>query len=201
MRFTALDFETANSWNGSICAVGLVVVEDGQIIERKYWLVRPHVRYDYFDNFNILIHGIKPGMVRDAVRFNTLYAEEILPRIQDTLVIAHNAAFDMSALRHILELYRIPYPTTRYLCTYKIAAKTWPHFENHKLNTVSDHLQFTFTHHNALEDALACANVLLAALREKNVTSPDELAKAIGMRIGTMCEDGYSPCSVRKGRG
>jgi DNA polymerase-3 subunit epsilon len=103
----------------------------------------------------------------------------------------------MSALRHILD---IPYPTTRYLCTYKTASKTWPHLENHKLNTVSDHLQFSFTHHNALEDALACANVLLAAMREKHVDSPDDLAKMIGMRIGTMREDGYSPCSVRKRR-
>lgn len=198
MRFTALDFETANSFSGSICAVGLAVVEDDRIIEQKYWLVRPHANHDYFDPFNIWIHGITPDMVKDAAAWDTLYAEEILPRINGTVVAAHNAAFDMSALRHVLDVYGMEYPTTRYICTCKAARRTWEHLENHKLDTVSSHLQFAFKHHNAQEDALACANILLSIQREKSLSSVDELAAALGMKIGTLFPCGYTPCSARK---
>lgn len=198
MRFTALDFETANRYSGSICAVGLAVIEDGMIIEKKYYLVRPHDDLNYFDPFNITIHGITPAMVRDAAAFDTLYAAEILPRITGTVIAAHNASFDMSALRHVLDVYGIEYPTTRYICTCQTARKTWSNLENHKLNTVADHLHFAFLHHNAQEDALACAHVLLAAQREIHAGTVEELAAALGMKIGTLHPGGYTPCSVRK---
>jgi len=198
MRFTALDFETANSFNGSICAVGLAVVENDIIIEKKYWLVRPHANHDYFDPFNIYIHGITPAMVKDAATFDELYESEILPRISGTIVAAHNASFDMSALRHVLDAYGMEYPTTRYICTYKAAKKTWENLGNHKLNTVSDFLRFEFKHHNAQEDALACAHVLLAIQREKNLYTVEELAASLGMKIGTLYPCGYTPCSARK---
>ena len=86
MRFTAIDFETANSNSGSICAVGIAVVEDESVVEKKYWLVRPHRDMDYFDPFNITIHGITPAMVRDADTFESLYHTEILPRIGGTMI-------------------------------------------------------------------------------------------------------------------
>lgn len=198
MRFTAIDFETANSNSGSICAVGLVVVENESILEKKYWLVRPHRDMDYFDPFNIMIHGITPAMVRDADTFDALYPTEILPRIGGTLIAAHNAAFDMSALRHVLDAYRIEYPSSRYICTCKAAQKTWEHLENHKLDTVAGHLRFDFCHHNALEDALACAHVLIAVEREKNAFTPEALGATLGIRIGSLTPCGYSPCSVRR---
>ena len=198
MRFTAIDFETANSFSGSICAVGLAVAEDENIIEKKYWLVKPHDNYGYFDPFNIYIHGITPDMVRNADTWDTLYETEILPRISGTVIAAHNAAFDMSALRHVLDAYGMEYPESRYICTYKAAKKTWENLENHKLNTVSDHLHFQFQHHNAQEDALACANILIAVQREKNAYTADALSAALGMKIGTLAPGGYTPCSVRK---
>jgi DNA polymerase-3 subunit epsilon len=50
MRFTAIDFETANADRGSACAVGLVVVEDGQIVSRTSQLIRPEpCRFDPFN--------------------------------------------------------------------------------------------------------------------------------------------------------
>jgi len=198
MQFTAIDFETANSNSGSICAVGLAVVANDTIVEKNYWLVRPHRDMDYFDPFNIMIHGITPSMVRDADTFDSLYASEILPRIGGTVIAAHNASFDMSALRHVLDAYRIEYPTSRYICTCKASQKTWTDLENHKLDTVAEHLHFSFQHHNALEDAMACAYILLAVEREKNAYTPDALSAALGMKIGSLCPGGYSPCSVRK---
>ncbi len=198
MRFTAIDFETANSFIGSICAVGLVVVEDGAVVDKKYWLIKPHKDHSYFDPFNVYIHGITKDMVAAADEFDTVYTNEIAPVIQRTVLAAHNAAFDMSALRHVLDLYNIEYPQVDYICTFKTAQRTWGELENHKLDTVSEHLNFSFTHHNALEDALACANILLEAFKEKGPSNFDALTKALGMRIGQLYAGGYEPCSTSK---
>ncbi len=198
MRFTALDFETANSFIGSICAVGLAIVEDGVVVDKKYWLIKPHKDHSYFDPFNVYIHGITKDMVAEADEFDTVYTNEIAPVIQGTVLAAHNAAFDMSALRHVLDLYHIEYPRVDYVCTFKAAQKTLADLENHKLDTVSRHLNFRFTHHNALEDALACANILSEIFKEKKLSDFNTLTKALGMRIGQLYAGGYEPCSTSK---
>ena len=41
ISFTAIDFETANSHRGSACAVGLVKVRDGHIVDTASWLIKP----------------------------------------------------------------------------------------------------------------------------------------------------------------
>lgn len=197
MRFAALDFETANGFIGSICAIGLAIVEDGSIVDRKYWLIKPHSDHNYFDPFNVMIHGITADMVKDSEEFNVVYEKELLPLIQGNIVIAHNASFDMSALRHVLDLYRLDYPPIQYLCTYKAALKTWNGLENYKLDTISRFLNFKFKHHNAEEDALACANILLAILSKNRLSDLRQLSDVIGLNIGQLYAGGYRHCSIR----
>lgn len=43
MNFAAIDFETATGRRNSACAVGIVTVEDGEIIDKYYSLIRPRV--------------------------------------------------------------------------------------------------------------------------------------------------------------
>ncbi len=198
MRFVAIDFETANSFVGSICAVGLAVIDGDAIEESRFWLVKPHKSCRYFDPFNISIHGIRESDVADAMEFDAVYLKEILPRITGNVVIAHNAAFDMSAMRHALDLYRIEYPDIRYLCTYKASVRTWEDLANHKLDTVSRFLKFDFKHHDALEDALACANILQEVFRKNKTDDLNELLPIIGMRAGRLLAGGYEPCSISK---
>jgi DNA polymerase III, epsilon subunit and related 3''-5'' exonucleases len=198
MRFVAIDFETANSFVGSICAVGLVIMDGTSVEESRFWLVKPHRDCSRFDPFNVAIHGIREKDVAGAPEFGGLYLKEILPRIAGNVVAAHNAAFDMSALRHVLGLYHIEHPDIRYLCTYKASARTWEDLENHRLDTVSKFLSFEFKHHDALEDALACANILLEVFRRHQTDSLDALLRAIGMRPGRLLAGGYEPCSISR---
>jgi hypothetical protein len=69
LDFTAVDFETANSFRGSPCSVGLVKVRDGQIVNESSTLIHPPARFDYFDGFNIGLHGISAEMVAGAPRW------------------------------------------------------------------------------------------------------------------------------------
>jgi len=197
MRAVCIDFETANGFIGSACSVGIAVIENGQIIDTKYWLIKPHPDYDYFDPFNVRIHGIKANHVKDAPEFDLIYAQ-IRPLMKNAYVIAHNASFDMSVLRHVLDLYEISYPEVDYLCTYKTALKTWSGLDNYKLDTVCKFLKHDFAHHNALEDAIACGHVLLSALSERRASTIKELASLVGMQLGKLYTGGYNPCSVAK---
>ena len=198
MRFTAIDFETANGFIGSICAVGIAVVECDRVVSKKYRLIKPHVYCRWFDPLNVTIHGIDGDMVSDADEFDEVYGKEILPLIGDSVIAAHNASFDMAALRHALDLYGIGYPELSYVCTYKAALRTWEGLENYKLDTVSRFLNFRFRHHNALEDAMASANVLRAVMRDRGEAEFDGLMGSLGMRAGRLFPGGYLPCSIGK---
>ncbi|WP_243237399.1 exonuclease domain-containing protein [Heliobacterium chlorum] len=143
-----------------------------------------------------MIHGISEEDVKDAPEFNAVFAQ-LKPMLEDAIVVAHNAAFDMSALRHVLDLYGISYPETQYACTYKLAMKTWAGLENYKLKTVCKFLNHVFIHHNAEEDAKACGQVLLAATLKNGLSSFNEIESSIGMKLGKLFIGGYSPCSVR----
>ena len=47
--FVAIDFETANGFRGSACAVGLVRVRDGAVVDTYASLLQPPAGFDHFD--------------------------------------------------------------------------------------------------------------------------------------------------------
>lgn len=196
MNFTVIDFETANSKRASACALGIVKVTGGKIVEKEAWLIRPDdMKFNYM---NIAIHGIRPEQVENEPEFGELFMKIFREKLEGQLVVAHNASFDMSVLRKSLDLYGLEYPSFDYLCTVKIAKKTWPELYNHKLNTVSEFLGFEFNHHDALDDCLACANLLIKACKAENVKSPDELADKLKIQTGRMFTNRYKSCSDNK---
>ncbi|MBN2898998.1 MAG: 3'-5' exoribonuclease [Clostridia bacterium] len=196
MNFTVIDFETANSQRASACALGIVKVENGQITEQGSWLIKP--KDMRFNGMNIAIHGIRPEDVVDEPEFDVLYETVFKDKLEGQLVVAHNASFDISVLRQSLALYGLDFPCFDYLCTVKIAQKTWPELINHKLDQLSAFLKFKFRHHDALDDCLACANVLIEACRKEGVASPLELTETLGIQRGKLYPSGYQPCSVNR---
>ena len=147
---------------------------------------------------NIQIHGIRPEDVMDAPTFDELYKKELKQLLNGELIVAHNASFDISVLRHMLDYYQIDYPTFDYLCTVKISQKTWRHLSSHRLNLVSDYLGFDFKHHNALEDCLACSNLLINACKEKSCETPLALAKHLKIGVGKLFPRRYKACSINR---
>ena len=72
MRFAAIDFETASGARVSACSLGIAVVEDGAIVARREWLIRPPSLY--FSPLQHSVHGITPEMVADAPEFDAAVA-------------------------------------------------------------------------------------------------------------------------------
>lgn len=195
MRYTAIDFETANSSPLSACSIGVVVFEDGVSIRESIHLIRPPKEFGKFNWYNMRIHGIKPAMVADQPTFDQVW-EEIQEDIADTLIVCHNAMFDTSVLCKLLNYYQLPMPHFLYVCTVKISQKVWPEMENHKLDTVSEELQIALDHHEALSDARACGLILARAMKQLHCRSIEELADEIGMRIGQVSASGHVSCST-----
>ena len=162
LDFTAIDFETANEQRSSACAVGVVRVRGGRIVETFETLLRPRVlRMDWR---NQQVHGIAEEALHDAPTLADVWPQ-LLPYLEGQAVVAHNSAFDMSVLDWTCRDFDLPIPTLHCLCSVKMAKVVWPHLERHKLNYVAAHLGLTLNHHDALSDARACAEIAVRALR------------------------------------
>ncbi len=156
--FLALDFETANYQRNSACAIGLVRVEQNQVTQRAYHLIRPPQRYFSFTD----IHGIRWGDVAAEPNFGQLW-----PRIQNLFqgvdfIAAHNASFDQGVLYACCETYSIQKPTQSFLCTVQLARSVWRFYPT-RLSNVCENLGIELNHHQALSDAEACAKIVMAA--------------------------------------
>lgn len=157
-RFIAFDVETPNSANDRMSAIGITVVEAGEIVQRFSTLVNPET---YFHPFNVQLTGITPDMAPTAPTFPELW-ETIEPVMASGILIAHNAPFDMGVLSKCLRAYGIPWQTTTtYACTCRMGKACYPALENHRLNTLCHHLKIPLDHHDAGSDSEGCARLLM----------------------------------------
>jgi len=159
MNFIAMDFETANHEKYSAVSIAIAIVRDNQVVDKSYSLIKPET---YFSSRNTAVHGLRESDVIDAPKFPEIW-QIISPLFRDNkLVVAHNAAFDNNILKGTLAHYGIEEPHYMLLDTVRTSRKLFPKFENHKLNTVANNLGITLDHHhNALDDAVAAANILI----------------------------------------
>jgi DNA polymerase-3 subunit epsilon len=156
--FVALDFETADYPRDSACALGLVRVENHQIVHRTYHLIRPPRRRFVFT----YLHGITWEDVALQPSFAELWPS-LTPILQGVdFLAAHNASFDRSVLQRCCETAGLNPPALPFECTVRLARQTWDIFPT-KLNNVCDHLGITLKHHHAASDAEACALIVIAA--------------------------------------
>ncbi len=195
MEFVTIDFETATSQRNSPCEIGLTFVKDGVINDTKSWLIKP--LNERFDNFNILIHGIRPEHVKDQPEFNELWTE-ILPLIENKFLIAHNAGFDISVLRRTLETYNIPYPSLYYSCSYIFSKRVWHGLPSYDLKTLCKINNINLKHHRAGSDSRATAELALKAFKISGVSSIGNFTEKLNTTIGQLYEGGYKPSETKR---
>ncbi len=195
MDFVAIDFETATSKPTSVCSLGICVVKDGNVSLNEEILIKP-VPLE-FNPYNIKIHGITPEMVADAKTFNYLW-EDIKPYLDGGVVVAHNAAFDVGALRHTLDMFNIEYPTFRYLCTVALSQIAYPELPSHKLNVVAEALDIPLNHHRAKDDSFACATILSRIMEDYHLRTLADIEDKFDIGIGSLYPGAYEPCTKKK---
>jgi DNA polymerase III subunit epsilon len=191
LTVVAIDFETANEQRASPCSIGLAWIDNGRVVEVEHHYIRPvDLR---FSSRNIAIHGIEADHVRHAPEFPDVL-DLIRPRLRGAMIIAHNASFDISVMRRTCELYDVLCPEFDYVCTVQVARSVWPDLPTARLPVVCDHLNISLSHHDAAEDARACALVALAATELSGARDVRDLPAAIGMSVGRLSGYDYWPC-------
>ena len=182
LDFTAIDFETANGFRGSPCAVGLSKVRGGVVVEEASWLMRPPENHDRFDYHNVRIHGISPEDVAGLPRFGELFPE-IGAFIGRDILAAHNAAFDLGVIRSGLEVSGLPGPAYDYVCTVMLSRRCYSLVSNSLPYAAEEAGVPLVNHHDAAEDARACAGILIDIARRNGAGSIAELYLSLGLAL------------------
>jgi DNA polymerase III epsilon subunit-like protein len=200
LDFAAIDFETANSYRGSPCSVGMVKVRDGHIVDESSTLIHPPARFDHFDGFNTGLHGINAEMVAGAPGWRRAL-EWIVRYTGPEPLVCHNAGFDMGVIRYACIADEIPWPSVDFLCTMALARRAY-RLPSYRLPFVAAECGVDpGQHHEAVSDARCAALIAVAMARKQGVHTLPDLADSFHVRIGHMQTGHYSASAQRSAGG
>ena len=170
MNYLVLDLETANPDSASICQIGVVTVEAGEIVDTVSHLIDPE---DRFDHWNIKVHGIRPEHVTGSPTFLEVLPG-LAPLLDGRIVVTHGS-FDRVAISRACQKYGLPMVGALWLDSQTVVRRTWPQFSRrgYSLGNLASHFGIDFRHHDALEDAVATAHIFRLALAESGRTASD----------------------------
>jgi DNA polymerase III epsilon subunit family exonuclease len=164
--FVVFDLETTGSKAPPcrVIEIGAFRVFGGKIVDEFQTLVDPEMPIPYFISG---LTGITDDMVRGAPKFADVVGK-FLDFIGDSVLVAHNAPFDLGFLDHeisrVFQDYRMGNPS---LCTVQLARNLVPEVDNHKLKTLADYYSIELVnHHRAHEDARATARIFVSLLEK-----------------------------------
>ncbi len=168
-NFVFVDVETANWSNDRICAIGLILVKNGETTG-YYSLINPqtHITFTY-------IHGITDEDVKNAPTLEEFW-QVMSPLVPDKFVfVAHNYRFDLTVMKKDLGRFGIRFEPTEILDTMWVARDVLYRFRTQRgdlrLNTLAEALNVELYHHNAASDITATKEVLekLLALGNRRI--------------------------------
>ena len=169
-RYAIVDLEaTGTGSDAKIIQVGIVIVQDGQILQTYERDVNPHE--DLTPQIQLLT-GISNKRLRKAPDFGQL-AEEIYRLLEDTIFVAHNVKFDGNLLAENLFFEGYDLHTPR-VDTVELAQLFFPTLEKYSLSHLAKDLDLDLEQaHTAISDAMATAQ-LLFKIQEKIAALPKQ---------------------------
>lgn len=97
---TFLDVETPNRSNSKICSIGVVRTDaNGNTEYERHFYVNPE---QGFDDRNIALHEVTPSLVKGQPMFAELWGSEFSAVFNESVLVAHNASFDLNVLEKTL---------------------------------------------------------------------------------------------------
>jgi DNA polymerase III subunit epsilon len=163
MDFVAIDVETANADMASICQIGIARFANGVLADEWKSNIDPQ---DYFDGINVSIHGIDEAIVAGAPTFGVL-ANTINGMLNGHVVVTHTN-FDKVAIYQACKKCKAMPPSCTWLDSAGVVRRTWKEFSQrgYGLQSVCASIGYKFQAHDALEDAKAAGNIMLAAMKQ-----------------------------------
>ena len=174
-RYVVVDLEaTSTGSKAKIIQVGIVVIEDGKIVDHYTTDVNPH---EPLDAHIKELTGLTDQRLAQAPDFSQV-ARKIFDLVEDGIFVAHNVQFDANLLAENLffEGYELRNPRVD---TVELAQVFFPELEKYSLPILCRELGISLKHaHTALSDAQATAELLLF-LREKMAQLPKGLLERL----------------------
>ena len=174
-RYVVVDLEaTSTGSKAKIIQVGIVVIEDGKIVDHYTTDVNPH---EPLDAHIKELTGLTDQRLAQAPDFSQV-ARKIFDLVEDGIFVAHNVQFDANLLAENLffEGYELRNPRVD---TVELAQVFFPELEKYSLPILCRELGISLKHaHTALSDAQATAELLLF-LREKMTQLPKGLLERL----------------------
>lgn len=174
--YVVFDIETTgfSSSKNRIIEIGAVKVQDGVVIDRYSSFVNPEVPIPFEIE---KLTGINDNMVLPYPKI-----DEILPQFlefcSDSVLVAHNASFDISFIAYNANRLGIEFSPT-VIDTVALARLLLPSLNRYKLDTVAKALNISLqNHHRAVDDAGCTALIFVAfvkMLRDRGVEDLDSL--------------------------
>lgn len=174
MKFAVVDVETTGGAGDAnrITEVGIVLLDDFEVVGTFHSLVDPGVPITPFVRN---LTGITDEMVQGQPQFKDI-AEQISELLQGRIFVAHNVQFDLKMMRTEMKRCCINMDPPR-LCTVKLSRQVFPGLPSYSLHNLTESLNLPdFHHHRALDDTMACAEILKLALEK---VGEGGLAKAL----------------------
>ena len=179
-EMTVFDIETTglSNRNCKIIEIGAVKIKDGQILDRMDFFVDPE---EPIPPEITELTSITDDMVKGQIKEKEAI-EKFLAFAGDTLLIAHNANFDVGFIRIAADRHGIPFENT-YLDTVGLSRYVNPELKRHKLDVIAEHYNLPeFHHHRASDDAEMLAEiffVMMNRLKSEGIRTFERMVDAM----------------------
>ncbi|CYV02410.1 Rad3-related DNA helicase [Streptococcus suis] len=174
-RYAVVDLEaTGTGTDAKIIQIGIVLVENGEIIDSYATDINP---YELLDDHIKNLTGITDQQLSQAPDFGQV-ASAIYGMIGDAIFVAHNVKFDANLLAEALffEGYELLTPRVD---TVELSQLFFPTFEKYSLGNLAEHLELGLDQaHTAISDAMATARLLIK-IQEKIKSLPRSIVEKI----------------------
>lgn len=177
IKFACLDTETTGlspETGGKICEIAVSVSQGGRVVDEFSTLLNPGLP---MSPEVIAIHGITNEMVKDAPTFADVMPK-LLGLLDNCVIVAHNADFDVSFLRAEFASCGMRFPPYPVVDTLKLARKSGK-FERNRLGLIAEELGISCQGwHRAMADTKMAEQIFyyfLTILSKEGVTTLEQL--------------------------
>ena len=164
-----------------IIELAAVKMVDGQIIEEFQEFIDPgHA----LSETTINLTGITDDMVRGS-KSEVEVLEAFKAFTQDTILVAHNASFDMGFLNAAYSNHQLGESTLPVIDTLELSRTLHPNIKTHRLNTLAKRYDVALEqHHRAIYDSQTTARLLWIFLKEARDKFQMETHRSLNDRVG-----------------
>lgn len=174
--FCVLDLETTgfSATTEKITEIGIMKLQGGKVIDEFSCFVNPEKP---IPARVVEVTNITDDMVRDADTIEVVFPK-MLDFIKDSVLVAHNAEFDMNFLKHNASVLGLEFDFT-YIDTLSLAKELFPNYKTYKLGRIAKNLGITVeVAHRALDDVSTTVkifNIMIDTLKERQVETLDDI--------------------------